>query len=418
MDLALTERDRGLLAGDEGPAAALAMRIIARMAGIFQAASLLDITQAHIDSTIYIGEANLEFAERLAGDGARVSIPTTLNVSALDEHGWREWSVPSAWAEKALRQMAAYQQMGCLPTWTCAPYQTEHAPRFGQQIAWGESNAIVFANSVLGARTARYGDFFDICAALTGRVPEAGLHVSAERRARAVFRLRGLDDRQRAGDLLYPLLGIVVGARAGGLVPAIVGLPGSASEDQLKALGAAAASSGAVAMFHAVGLTPEAATLEDALQGGEPELVADVSAADLVSARRQVCGAAAGPVTAVAMGTPHFSVAEFDALRAALSGRRVHSRVHVFVSTSRQVLAQLVERGWAADIEACGVEMITDTCTYLRPMLDLGAGTVLTNSAKWAWYAPMTLGVDVQLGSLAECVESAVAGRLELDDGF
>ncbi len=127
MTFDLDERDRALLQGDRGPAAALAMRIILRMAEVFEAGSLLDITQAHIDCTIYIGEANLEFAERLAHGGARVAVPTTLNVSGLDEHGWQAWPVPPDWAEKARRQMVAYQQMGCIPTWTCAPYQTEHA---------------------------------------------------------------------------------------------------------------------------------------------------------------------------------------------------------------------------------------------------------------------------------------------------
>ena len=168
------------------------MRIILRMAEVFGAKALLDITQAHIDSTVYIGEANLEFAERLVQGGARVAVPTTLNVSGLDEHGWQDWSVPPDWAEKARRQMVAYERMGCVPTWTCAPYQAEHAPRFGQQIAWGESSAIVFANSVLGARTERYPDLLDICAAITGRVPAFGLHLDENRRADVALRLRNV----------------------------------------------------------------------------------------------------------------------------------------------------------------------------------------------------------------------------------
>ena len=114
---------------------------------------LLDISGAHIDSTIYIGPAGLEFAERLADLGAAVTVPTTLNVSGLDEHHWQEWAVPEVWAVNAQRQMVAYRRMGAVPTWTCAPYQTAWKPAFGQQVAWGESNAIVFANSVLGVRT-------------------------------------------------------------------------------------------------------------------------------------------------------------------------------------------------------------------------------------------------------------------------
>jgi hypothetical protein len=181
MDLQLSARDRAMLEGEHGPAAKMAMSILVRMAGVYGAAELMDITQAHIDSTIYVGDAGLEFAERLATLGAKVSVPTTLNVSGVDEHHWREWAVPPDWAEKAHRQMIAYQNMGTTPTWTCAPYQTDLKPRFGQQIAWGESNAIAFANSVIGARTERYPDLLDICAAITGRVPAVGLHLTENR---------------------------------------------------------------------------------------------------------------------------------------------------------------------------------------------------------------------------------------------
>src|SRR6266849_6710001 len=179
--LCLSELDRAMLAGERGPAARMAMAILVRMAEVQGARAMLDIVQAHIDSTIFICDAGLEFAEKLAGFGAKVAVPTTLNVSGLDEHHWREWSVPADWAAKAYRQMQAYQSMGTIPTWTCAPYQTEHAPRFGQQIAWGESNAIVFANSVIGARTERYPDLLDICAAITARVPAVGLHLDKNR---------------------------------------------------------------------------------------------------------------------------------------------------------------------------------------------------------------------------------------------
>src|SRR5947207_2258650 len=133
----LSSQDHAMLAGELGPAPRMAMNILTRMAELQGAAQMLDITQAHIDSTIYMGLAGLEYAERLAGYGARVTVPTTLNVSGLDEHHWRDWAVPGEWAANAYRQMQAYQSMGATPTWTCAPYQTEHAPRFGQQIAWG-----------------------------------------------------------------------------------------------------------------------------------------------------------------------------------------------------------------------------------------------------------------------------------------
>ena len=223
------------------------MSILVRMAQVWGAKALLNISGAHIDSTIYIGAAGLEFAERLAGMGAKVAVPTTLNVSGLDEHHWQEWDVPAEWAEQAQRQMVAYRSMGVQPTWTCAPYQTQWKPAFGQQVAWGESNAIVFANSVLGARTDRYGDFLDICAAVTGRVPLAGLHTDGARRATLVVDLRSVPRGLLVDPSWYAVVGLVVGQLAGSAVPALLGLPGDTGEDQLKALGATAASAGASA---------------------------------------------------------------------------------------------------------------------------------------------------------------------------
>src|SRR3954453_10982470 len=154
---------------------------------------------------------------------------------------------------------------------SCAPYQLRDRPSLGEQIVWAESNAIVFANSVLGARTNRYGDFVDICAAVVGRAPDAGLHRDEARAARIVFDVTPLGEGALQSELLPALLGPVIGSRCGDAVPAIVGLPTGIGEDELKALGAAAASSGSVALFHAVGLTPEAPTLEAALQGRAPE---------------------------------------------------------------------------------------------------------------------------------------------------
>ncbi|MCI0407601.1 MAG: aconitase X catalytic domain-containing protein, partial [Acidobacteria bacterium] len=308
MTLRLSAKDQSLLAGEGGPAARLAMSILVRMAEVQQAAEMLDVTQAHIDSTIYMGEASLEFAERLSGWGARVSVPTSLNVSGLDEQHWREWEVPAEWAEKAHRQMKAYLSMGCLPTWTCAPYQTALAPRRGQQIAWGESNAIVYANSVLGARTERYPDLLDICAAITGRVPAVGLHLTENRAGQILVRLSTIPRVLQEDDSFYPVLGHLLGRISRSRIPVLVGVAPHPSEDQLKALGAAAASSGAVALFHIVGVTPEAPTLEAAFQGGAPVEEVVLTVDGLCRARSELTTAGGTEVDLVVLGSPHFSL--------------------------------------------------------------------------------------------------------------
>src|ERR687888_579223 len=256
--LTLSDLDQQILDGRRGPATQLAMSILVRMADVYGACELMDISQAHIDSTIYLGDATLEFAERLASLGARVAVPTSLNVSGVDECGWKEWAVSHEWAAKAARQMLAYERMGAVPTWTCAPYQTTMRPVFGQQIAWGESNAIAFANSVIGARTERYPDLLDICCAITGRVPAVGLHLEANRAGQLLLRLADVPPALQQDDQFFPVLGHLVGKLAGDLIPVIAGVCVSPSEDALKGFAAAVASSGRVALFHIVGVTPEA----------------------------------------------------------------------------------------------------------------------------------------------------------------
>lgn len=416
--LRLSDYDQSLLAGAGGPAAQMAMSILARMAAIWGAQELLDISGAHIDSTIYIGAAGLEFAERLAGLGARVAVPTTLNVSGLDEHHWQEWPVPSDWADQARRQMVAYQSMGAAPTWTCAPYQTAWKPTFGQQIAWGESNAIVFANSVIGARTERYPDLLDICCAITGRAPAVGLHLAENRAGQVLLRLVDVPAALQAEDSFYPVLGHLIGQVAQDRIPVIDGLAAAPAEDQLKALGAAAASSGAVALFHLVGITPEAPTLAAAFQSRAPQQTVDVTMDLLRTAHRELSTAEGDGLDMVVLGSPHFSLAEFQRLAPLLTGRETHPAVQFLVTTSRAV-ALLARRAGCLDaLERFGGRVTVDTCILASPMLPPAVKLLMTNSAKYAYYAPGLLDTRVTFGSLEDCVNSAAAGRVVRDDSL
>jgi predicted aconitase/predicted aconitase with swiveling domain len=416
-DLRLTAEEQAMQEGAAGPAVARAMRMIVQLAHLSGAAELVAIEAAHIDGCLYHGQAGLDFAETLASEGGRVRVPTTLNVSSLDLVHPDRFRGDAETRQQARRLMDAYVAMGAQATWTCAPYQLGGRPAFGSQIAWAESNAIAFANSVLGARTARYGDFIDIAAALTGRVPLAGLHVTANRRALIQFELTGFTAEMLTQELTYALIGAVVGSRAGNEVPVITGAP-RLDEDALKALGAAAASTGAVGMFHVVGSTPEAPTLEAATGGHPPRAVLPVTPGDLLAARAELSSADAHELSGVSLGTPHFSLAEFDRLVRALRGRRVHDSIEFTVNTSRAVLADLAAAGITSELEACAVRLVTDTCTYVTPILRQPRGLVLTNSAKWAYYAPGNLGACAILATLEECVESAVAGRPIRDDAF
>jgi hypothetical protein len=345
-------------------------------------------------------------------------VPSTLNVSGVDEYHWKEWAVPNDWAEKAHRQMIAYQSMGTIPTWTCAPYQTEWKPRFGQQVAWGESNAIVFANSVLGARTERYPDLLDICCAITGRVPAVGLHLAANRRGQLLFRLQDIPYEYQQGDIFYPVLGHLLGKVAQDGIPVVDGLSARPNEDQLKALGAAAASSGAVALFHIVGVTPEAPDLETAFQGRAPQRTVDVHLPMLKAAYRELTSAEGDELHMVVLGSPHFSLAEFRQLAPLLAGKHVHPGVQFLVTSSRAMALLAKQAGYLQALEDFGGKVTVDTCILTSPMLPASIRRLMTNSAKYAYYAPGLLGTRVTFGSLADCVRSAVTGQVLRDEGL
>lgn len=418
MTLSLTVKDREMLRGDHGPATKMAMSILVRMAEVAGIKELLDITGAHIDSTVYIGDAGLEFAERLASLGARVSVPTTLNVSGLDEQHWQEWAVPNEWARQAHRQMIAYQSMGTIPTWTCAPYQTEMKPSFGQQIAWGESNAIVFANSVIGARTERYPDLFDICCAITGRAPAMGLHLTENRAGKLLLKLQDIPEALQQSDDFYPVLGHFMGKVALDRIPVIEGMSIVPNEDQLKGLGAAAASSGAVAMFHMVAITPEAPTHESAFQGHQPEETIQVTMDLLRQSRRELSHSDQEVLDMVVLGSPHFSLAEFKRLVPLVQGKQKHPSVKFLVTSSRAMTQLAKQAGYLDVLQAFGAQLTVDTCILTSPMLPPEVKYLMTNSAKFAYYTPGLLGRQITFGSLKDCVASAVEGRVVRDESL
>jgi predicted aconitase len=413
MSLHLSPDDKDLLNGESGAAAAFAMQILAAYSDAIGAAALLDVSRAHIDGCLHHGQVSLDFVERLAASGGRVKIPTTLNVGSLDLiHPELMLLSPDDQAP-ARRLMKAHEELGCEPSFTCAPYQTLFRPSFGEQIAWGESNAIVFANSAIGARTNRYGDFIDLCCAITGRAPAWGLHLDEGRRGQLLFRLVGFASSLEPTDALYVALGLLIGERSGERVPVIDGLPPPRDEDQLKALGAAAASTGAVGLFHAVGITPEAPTLSAAFAGRAPEQTIDVTPTDADDALRRLSTVPDGsPISAVCLGTPHFSREEWLRLIPLLRQISPGKGIPIYVNTGRATLRAIEAEGLLRGMEAFNLIPVADTCTYITAILRRLDGAVMTNSGKWAHYAPGNIGVEVAFGDMEECIAAAAAGRV------
>ncbi len=418
--LNLTEEDKAVLAGANGEAAQVAMRIVVKMGELFGAQELLSVSQAHIDSGIYQGQSGLDFVEMLLAKGARVAVPTSMNVVSLDLERWQHNSrVPQSYATPARRLAEAYLKMGAKPTFTCAPYQQkELTPAFGEQIAWAESNAVAFVNSVIGARTNKYGDFFDICLALTGRAPAYGLHLSENRRGQLLIRLKDIPQALLQADAFYQVLGYLVGRLSGNSIPVIEGIPASVTQDQLKALSAGAASSGTIALFHVIGVTPEAPSLEAAFGGNAPLETIEVDMTQLRQARQELSVNPDGSdqPDVIALGSPHFSLMECRQLAELTEGRKIAPGLEFFVATNRAVYHALEQSGLLAKLSAFGANVTQDTCVVVSPLIAPEAKLLMTNSAKYAYYAPGQLNMPVVFGTLAECVDSAVAGRLVRDD--
>lgn len=417
MELRLDLQDQQMLDGKFGPAAKLAMSVIVRMANILEVSELLDISQAHIDACGLMSDSGLEFVETFSMLGGRVRVPTTLNMVPLDLHNWRSQGIDEKYASKAERLAKAYLDLGCIPTWTCAPYQGYLTPRFGQQIAWGESNAIAYANSALGARTERYADFMDLCVAITGRAPLYGLHLKENRKGQILFRLVGFDSTLFLNDTFYPVLGFLVGRIAQNRIPVIEGLDSPVSSDQLKALGAAAASSGGVGLFHIIGVTPEAATYSDAFQDMSPQQIVDIHPSDIQEAQKDLSTTNDHgiKIDAVIVGCPHMSFNELRTLAQLIEQgkNKLHPNTR-FIITTNQLSAALLDRsGYRDSIIGFGAEIVTDTCVFHCPLLSPDTKVIMTNSGKFAYYAPGELNTQVVFGSLAECFNSAIHGTLQ-----
>lgn len=402
--LDLSPDDRAMLDGRDGQAVRIAMRILCAMAGLQGASRLTDVTRAHIDGCIYNGPASLEFAELFADMGAQVRVPTTMNAISVDRANWQRQGVPPDFGTAASRLADAYIRMGARETYTCAPYLLEDVPAAGEAIAWAESNAVVYANSVLGARTAKHPDFLDLCMALTGRAPLAGVYLPAGRHARRIVAVDAPDD---ADDALWPLLGYLAGLAAPDRIPLLTGLDHlSPRAEDLKALCAAFGTTSAAPMLHIAGVTPEADLVDHDADHTQ------LAPADFARAWRDFNTGPDG-IDLVAIGSPHASAEECAALVDLMQGQPCAMGVAGIVTLGRDVLAGLRSAGLAQRLETLGFRLHPDLCwcSITEPVFPPSARTVMTNSGKYAHYGPGLSGRAVRFGSLADCAHAARTGR-------
>lgn len=409
--LTLSASDKKLLNGENGKAAQLAMQIVVRMAKIQGATELVDISQAHIDACVYNGPSSLLFAQKLQSLGGKVRVPTTLNSLSVDTRRWKNHGVKESFGTPASQLGEAYRAIGAQPTYTCAPYLLGTAPEYGQQIVWAESNAVTYANSVIGARTQKYPDFLDACIALTARAPAIGAHIDSGRLPSLKIQINGIH-RTSIDDAFWPLLGYHIGAIARNDIPIVFGLEDySVTSDNHKAFSAAFATTSSVPMYHINAITPEANAAASALS--DTIKTVQVGFTDLMKSWTELNSSDNDTVDMICLGNPHFSATEIEALAKLCKGRSKHPDVKVIVTLGRDVFEQRVDAKAKDLLESFGVQFINDTCWCMieEPIIPSSASTLMTNSGKYAHYGPGLVNRPMHFGSLAQCVDAACTGK-------
>ena len=405
--LNLSEKDQAYLRGDHGQAAKAAMETICIMGAVENASELVSVERGHIDGCILAHDANLIFAEKMVQLGARTTIPTTINAISVDREHWQHSGLASDFGKRASRLADAYVTMGVKPTFTCAPYLLSDKPQFGEKIGWSESNAVIFANSVLGAQTQKHPDYLDLFIAMTGRAPAVGVYSTAGRQASLRIAVQIPKNWSSDDDSLWPLIGWIAGKFAPDAIPLITGLESTnPSIDDLKGLCAAFGTTSGAPMLHIAGQTPEASE-QTSQELPEKQIQLD----DLREAWFEL-NKGLENIDLVAIGSPHASIDELRKIKSLFNGRRCHPHTRMKITTARHTIKLAESEGVLEHLKQAGVELMPDLCwcSIVEPIFPPEAKGLMTNSGKYAHYAHGLSNRHSRLGSLQECINAAISG--------
>ncbi len=422
-EMNLTKTEQKMLDGEEGEGVQKAMEILLALGKIYGAKRLIAVKSAQVAGVSYknLGDAGLEFLTEWAAKGSKVRIPTTLNPAGIDIEKWKRMGISDEFAEKQIRIIEVYRMMGIQPSCTCTPYLAGNLPERGEHLAWSESSAVSYANSVIGARTNREGGPSALAAAISGRTPYYGLHLDENRTPDLVVDVRC--ELNSISD--FGALGYLVGKKKGNSIPCFRGIR-KADSDSLKSLGAAMAASGAVALYHIEGITPEARQespgstqgnvtksrrITDICQnsGGISSHSLETLTIEDLEEAYEALNSNADKIDLVAIGCPHASINELKKISNLLYKKKVKSEM--WITTSRKIIGAAKDE--VIRIENAGAKVIADTCMIVAPIEELGFKTMATNAGKAAFYAPSHCGLKVRFGTVEQCVDAAVSGRWE-----
>ncbi len=389
----LTKEQEKMLNGEYGEVVERFMRLLVKLGEIYNADKLIPITSVQIAGVSYksIGDPGLEFLDDIASKNVKVKVPSFLNPAGVDLENTNEF--PEYFVEKQKRIIDAYRRLGIRITATCTPYFISVLPRFGEHVAWSESSAVSFINSVLGARTNREGALSSLASAVCGFTPNYGLHLDENRNPHFLIKvdakLKTMSD--------FGALGYLVGKMVGGKIPYFTGFSGGV--DELKALGAAMAASGAVALYHVEGVTPEASYVDK----NNVEKIS-IDERDIKKAYEEL-GSEEKP-DLITIGCPHASIKEIEYVARKLKNKKIKIPIWIFTSRPMKMLAEKL--GYVEMIEKADGRVFADTCMVVSPIEEMNYRVVATNSGKAAKYLPGLCKKIVVFRSLDELVNMAI----------
>ena len=406
-EIHLSNSDKKMLAGDNGEATKIAMEVLCLMAAAQNADKLIDVSRGHIDGCILAHDANLHFAEKMLDMGASVIIPTTINAISVDRENWKSQGVAPDLGGKASRLADAYVKMGAYPTFTCAPYLLDEKPSKGEVIGWSESNAVIYANSVIGARTQKHPDYLDLFIAMTGRTPNTGVYLEENRKPVCEIQVvlpSNFDDA------IWPMIGWLAGHKSPNGIPVLNGLEDILiSNDDLKALCAAFGTTSAAPMIHIKGHTPESE-----LQSAKDAKYTTIMPNNLLNLWQNFNNGN-NKIDLVAIGSPHASTSECLKFLELLEENNERVTVPTILTIGRETLSNLDHQGSLNKLSKLGVQVIPDICwcSITEPVFPPEAKSLLTNSGKYAHYGEGLTGRNVRFGSLSDCALAAMTGYVD-----
>lgn len=405
----LTKEEEKLLNGEHGPAFQKAMEVLTALGDIYGAEKLIKISSSHLSSVAYAssGDTGIRFLERLIEDKATFKVLTTLNPHSIELDRWQEIGFPCEFAKKQLTNIAAYKRLNAIGTYTCTPFLVGNCPRYGEHVAWAESSALSYINTVLGARTNREGALSALCAALIGKTPFYGLHLSENRKGTILAKVE--TELTHGSD--YSALGYTVGKLIGNEIPVFTNIPTDVRNSDINALCAGLAVSGAVPMCHILGVTPEISNLKEAFRSERPKDKIIIGRDELTNTYGECStNGSRAKINLAVLGCPHYWYDQLIEVAELLKGKKVHNDVDLWINTSTSIMQASKRAGFIDVIEASGAKVMCGYCPAVTKNF-FGWETMATDSTKQTFYGYGVLGVDVVFGTTKQVIDAAIAGK-------